>query len=71
MMMFFGFFWFVILIAIVIWAIYYVQSGQKGGDIFQNLGGQKEEPRDILKIRYAKGDINKEEYEKMLADLAT
>lgn len=68
-MMFFGFFWFLILIAIVVWAIYYAQSGQKGRDVFQNLGGQKEDPLEIVGIRYAKGEISKEEFEWMRKDL--
>ena len=67
--MFFGFFWFLILIAIVVWAIYYAQSGQKGRDVFQNLGGQKEDPLEIVGIRYAKGEISKEEFEWMRKDL--
>ena len=57
--MFFGmFFWVLILIgivALVIWAI------QKSGGA--NVVAEKESALDILKKRYAKGEIDKEEFE--------
>ncbi len=69
-MMFFGFLWFIILIAMAVALVYYVQSGTKGRDILQNLGGQTEDPVEILKTRYAKGEVSKEEFEKMRKDLS-
>ncbi len=70
-MMFFGFFWLLLLVAIAVAAIYYLQSSGKGKEIFGNLSGQKEDALEILKTRYAKGEISKEEYEKMRIDLVT
>ena len=67
-MMFFGFFWFLILIAVIVWLVYWAQSGQKER-IFHGLAGPREDPLEILRIRYAKGEISKEEFERMRKDL--
>jgi len=50
--------WWIILIIIIIWifAIPHDIPGQRR---------KKESPLDILKKRYASGEINKEEYEEM------
>jgi putative membrane protein len=41
----------------------------EGQDIFGRSSGYKKTPMEILKDRYAKGEIPKEEYEKMRDDL--
>jgi putative membrane protein len=68
-MMFFGFFWFLILIVIIVWLIYWAQSGQRGMDIFRGPSGHREDPLEILRVRYAKGEISKEQFEQMRKDL--
>jgi len=59
----------IILIALVIWGIF--QFSGRGGmnDLFKNNSAgnsaDEEDPLEILKKRYAKGEINTEEYERM------
>lgn len=57
--MYFGmFFWVLIFIGIVALALWAIQ--RSGG---QTVAAQKETALDILKKRYAKGEIGKEEFE--------
>ena len=62
------FFWVIVLILVVIAVAYLLQSGGKGRDLFQSSSEQKS-PLDILKERYAKGEISKEDFEKIKKDL--
>lgn len=48
-----GWIFWIILLGVVIWFIYYTSSQIS----------QKDTPLDILKKRYARGEIDKEEYE--------
>ena len=50
----------IILLAIVIWAIWYF--GEKNGGF--SFDKKKDTPLDILKRRFANGEITEEEYEK-------
>jgi putative membrane protein len=68
-MMFFGFFWFLIFIGLIIAAVYFIQSGIKGKGVLQALNEKKEDPLQILKMRYAKGEISEEEYKRMKKEL--
>ena len=66
-MMGFGFIWVLVLIAVVAYLM-----GWRPENL--NLGGPRERPAgqaplDILKERYARGEIKKAEYERMRADL--
>ena len=62
--MWFGWiFWIVIIIAII-WVVTQITS--KNQQANSNI---KESPLDILKKRYAKGEITKEQYEEMKKDL--
>ncbi len=65
--MFLGLVFFVLIIAGVALLIYWIikqSSQEKGGQI-----SSRNKSIEILKERYAKGEINKEEYEKIKKDL--
>lgn len=62
----------ILLIVIVIWAVFQFsgKSGMKNPFNNKRIGGVADgDPLEILKNRYAKGEINKEEYESMKNDL--
>jgi putative membrane protein len=60
-----GMFMWVLFLIIVGFLIYFVVQAQKS----KNQAIQPESPLDILRRRYAKGEITGEEYEKMKKDL--
>ncbi len=63
-----GFGWIFMIIfwvLVILGVVYLVQIATRGGI----SPGQKETPLDILKKRYAKGEITKEEFERMKDDL--
>ena len=58
------FFW----VLIICGALYLIQGGSKN---YSNECKKKEGPIDILKRRYASGEINSEEFARMKKDLET
>ena len=61
-----GIFMWLIFLALAGFIVYIVMQSRKSGE----AGGQpKETPLDILKKRYAKGDITKEEFESLKKDI--
>jgi len=62
--MWFGWLFWIILIAIVIWAVLQFTNRNQPANHSTNIV-EKETPLDILKKRYAKGEITKEEYDEM------
>jgi len=72
----FGFGWIFMIIfwGLIIWAIYALIRGFSGHKCCggHDHGGHKQGEKnamDILKERYAKGEVNKEDFEKMKKDL--
>ncbi len=63
-----GIFMGIIWIAVIIAVVYAVTRISKTG-IPGTGAGPEEKPMDILKKRYAKGEITKEEFDKMKKDL--
>ncbi len=59
-------FWTVLLIAILIWIFRSIQNRSNGR---ASTDLKNETPLDILKKRYARGDISKDEYDKIKKDL--
>ena len=57
--------WIILLIVIGVGAYFFIQSQKSKGQ----APTHNESPLDILKQRYAKGEIAKEDYEKMKNDL--
>jgi putative membrane protein len=57
-----GWFMWLILAIVVVVVFYFIMRAQKGGPV-------RETPLEILKKRYAKGEISKEEYDRMKRDL--
>jgi len=63
--MVFGWVFWILLLAVIIWVVYQFLNKN------QNTANTKSESAmDILKGRYAKGEITKEEYEEMKKDLS-
>jgi putative membrane protein len=55
----------IIVIAVIVYIVYTRNIGAAGG----SLGGRRESPMDILKTRYAKGEISKEEFDQLKRDI--
>jgi putative membrane protein len=59
----------ILLIGLAVWAVVKLA----GGNAFQNSGSanrsHKESPQDILKERYARGEISRKEFEQMKKNL--
>jgi len=62
--MWFGWIFWLIILGVIIWAV--IQFSNRNQ--FQS-GKTTDSPLDILKKRYAKGEISREEYEQMKNDL--
>jgi len=60
-----GFMWifWVLLIVLIVWLLVRAASGRP------TKGDSQDSPEQILKRRYARGEIDKEEYERRLSDL--
>lgn len=65
MMGFMGFFW-VLVLGLIIWAVVAVTRRSGESD---SSSGRGESALEILKRRYARGDVDKEEYEARRKDL--
>ena len=64
------FLWIILLIVIGVGAYFFIQHQKKKGQTpTQQTTTQNESHLDILKKRFAKGEITKEEFEKMKKDL--
>jgi putative membrane protein len=63
--MWFGWIFWILLIVLVIWLV--VNQNNKNKQYFNNP--QSESALDILKKRYAKGEISKEQFDQMKKDL--
>lgn len=63
------FFLMVLLIAAIVVAIIYLVRALGGASAPRSTTGASESPRDILKRRYAAGEIEREEYLQKLGDL--
>lgn len=59
------FMWLIFLIVVGV-AVYFIIQASKAKNV---AGPAQETPLDILKKRYAKGEINKEEFDRMKKDL--
>ncbi|MCK4777530.1 MAG: SHOCT domain-containing protein [Actinomycetia bacterium] len=67
-MMFMGFFWLLFLFLIAAGVVYIIQSNTGSKNVFQ-LNKQEEKPMDILRTRYAKGEIDEKEFNRMKKEL--
>ena len=62
--MWFGWIFWIVIIGVIVWLVI---NNQKKNQ--QNLPPKEESAMDILKKRYAKGEISKEEFERMKKDI--
>ena len=63
----FSFIWWILIIVLIVWAIRSLVGRRHLHGC--NFAGEEKTPLDILKERYAKGEINKQEFEEKKKDL--
>jgi putative membrane protein len=64
-----GFFSLLVLVGIVLVVVWLVSGGDGLPTRRPGSGGEQETPLDILKKRYARGEINRDQFEQMKKDL--
>jgi len=57
------------LVLLVIWAVRRITNSQKGSMYVADQSGGLNTAQDILQARYARGEITREEYQRMLDDV--
>ena len=57
------------VITLIVWGIRRFTAGGSGFTSHQTSGGAHSSPREILNIRYARGEIDRDLYQQMLSDL--
>ncbi len=62
-------FWFAIVLAVVVGVAVWGARRRPGEQALED-SGSRETPLDILRRRYARGDISKDEFERVRRDLA-
>ena len=66
--MWFGWLFWLIIIGVIVWAVLKTsRNAQRSGQ--SHDPSQTESPMDILKKRYARGEINRDEFEQMKKDI--
>jgi len=65
--MWFGWIFWIVMIAIIVWAVTLFTNKSRSEN--SNNFVEKETPLSILKKRYAKGEITKEQFDEMKKDL--
>lgn len=63
-------FWVVLIVAVVLLAVWLIRQSQVGGAPPTVWTGGGETPLDVLAKRYARGEIDKAEYEEKKRDLS-
>lgn len=58
----------IMIVGIIRWFTWRGHAGP-GGHMHMHMGGGSDRPMEILKERYAKGEITKEQFEQMKKDL--
>ena len=57
------------VISLIVWILRRITAGGAGFTSNQTSGGAHSSPREILNIRYARGEIDRDLYQQMLSDL--
>ena len=57
------------IIWLVVWLVRRLSSNGNGANALFNQPGAELSPREILQARYARGEITREQYQEILADL--
>ncbi len=67
---FMGFFWILAIVAVVVLVVFLARGASRSGaGAASPPGPASETPEEILRRRYARGDIDREEYRQRLEDL--
>ncbi len=64
-----GFFSLLVLVGIVLVVVWLLSGGVDLNRRRPGAGGEQDTPLDILKKRYARGEINRDQFEQMKRDL--
>ena len=59
----------VVVVAITVAVIFLVRATTTGGQSPPGTGTERQSPKDVLKRRYAAGEIDREEFQQRLTDL--
>ncbi len=63
----FGWIFWIAILAVIIWAVIRLANASQNRDVYP--GGRSEDALEVLKRRYANGEISREEFERMKRDL--